>query len=99
MIGNGVVVYCHIEQAALQKRKKPGELQQFGESPFQGISSLGEGTPQQVPEGLILQAREESLAGLVQRTSISSCPNQDGTEHPAGASKSASEAKHPLTGF
>ena len=97
MIGNGVVVYRHVEQAALQERKEPGELQQFVETPFQGIGSFGEGTTQQVPEGLILQVREESLATLEERPGVSCRPHQNRTEHLAGASKSASEAKHSLT--
>lgn len=97
MIGNGVVVYRYLQQAALQERKQPGKLQQFGESPFQGVGSLGEGTPQQVPEGLILEVREESLARLEKRPSVSSGPHQHRTEHLAGASNGTSKAKHLLT--
>lgn len=97
MIGNGVVVYRYLQQATLQERKQPRQLQQFGESPFQGIGSLWEGTPQQVPEGLILQVREESLASLEKRPSVSSGPHQHRTEHPAVASKCISKAKHLLT--
>ena len=97
MIGNGVVVHRYLQQAAVQERKQPGELQQFSEPAFQGIGTLREGATLQVPKGLILQAGEQSLTSLEERPGVGCRPHENRTEHLAGATPGTRKPKYLLT--